>query len=87
MKDEIMSLVGPRPVVQKELDDKYGAMSADYLKVRPGITGLWQVYRTSSTTYSDRVRMDVSYAKNWSLKGDVWLLLLTIPSIIKNRHF
>lgn len=77
-----MSLVGPRPVVEAELE-KYGEYLDDYLMVRPGITGMWQVNGRSDTTYEERVHMDGWYVRNWSIWIDVMLLWRTVKSVIK----
>ncbi len=77
-----MSLVGPRPVVQAELE-KYGEYLDDYLMVRPGITGMWQVNGRSDTTYDERVHMDSWYVRNWSIWIDIMLLWRTVKSVIK----
>lgn len=75
-----MSLVGPRPIVQTELE-RYGEFVRDYLSVRPGITGYWQVNGRSDTTYEERVQMDVWYVRHWSLWLDVVLLWRTIKAV------
>ena len=54
-----MSLVGPRPVVERELSEQYGAAAQLYTRVRPGLTGLWQVSGRSDTIYADRVHYDI----------------------------
>ncbi len=77
-----MSLVGPRPVVQEELA-RYGEFVQDYLMVKPGITGMWQVNGRSDTTYEERVQMDVWYVRNWSVWLDVMLLWRTIKAVFK----
>lgn len=77
-----MSLVGPRPVVQEELA-RYGEFVQDYLMVKPGITGMWQVNGRSDTTYDERVQMDVWYVRNWSVWLDVMLLWRTIKSVFQ----
>lgn len=77
-----MSLVGPRPVVKDELV-KYGEYLEDYLMVRPGITGMWQVNGRSDTTYDERVRMDSWYVRNWSIWIDILLLWRTVKSVVK----
>ena len=77
-----MSLVGPRPVVHEELA-RYGEFVHDYLQVRPGITGMWQVSGRSDTTYEERVQMDSWYVRNWSVWLDVMLLWRTVKSVIK----
>ena len=78
-----MSLVGPRPVIQEELDKYYGETAKLYASVKPGITGLWQVSGRSDTTYEERVQMDSWYVRNWSVWLDVMLLWRTVKSVIK----
>lgn len=79
-----MSLVGPRPVVTSELT-RYGNAAVHYLSARPGITGLWQVSGRSDTTYRARVSLDARYVTEWSLTGDVVILLRTIPAVLGAR--
>jgi lipopolysaccharide/colanic/teichoic acid biosynthesis glycosyltransferase len=73
-----MSLVGPRPIVTAEVE-KYGSVYAEYCRVRPGITGLWQVSGRNDTSYDERVAYDRYYIYNWSVWMDVWILCRTIP--------
>ena len=81
-----MSLVGPRPVMPDELDLYYGPSGrAAYISVRPGITGLWQVSGRSQTTYAERVELDIRYVAGLSLLGDLKLLALTIPSVLRRQ--
>ena len=75
-----MSLVGPRPVLPREVGDYEGGMFY-YDLVTPGITGLWQVAGRSETQFVDRARLDRSYVKNWSLWGDLVILLATLHVI------
>ncbi len=79
-----MSLVGPRPVVQDELDN-YGSTAPYYLSTRPGLTGLWQVSGRSDTTYSERVRLDRQYIMNWSLAQDMTIMFKTLPALLSSR--
>ena len=79
-----MSLVGPRPVVNAELD-YYGASGKYYLATRPGLTGLWQISGRSDTTYAERVRLDRFYVTNWSLLRDMRIIALTVPAILMSR--
>ena len=79
-----MSLVGPRPVVREELV-KYGEKGAYYLKVRPGMTGLWQVSGRSDTSYAERVELDVYYVRNWSIWLDIYILARTVWVVLKGR--
>ena len=79
-----MSLVGPRPIVRHEVE-KYAEEFDLYLKVRPGITGLWQVSGRSGTTYEERVTMDVHYVRNWSVWFDVYLLAKTVGVVLRKQ--
>lgn len=76
-----MSLVGPRPIVLSETA-KYGRYIVNYSKVKPGITGLWQVSGRNKTTYRRRVALDVMYSRRKSLWMDIWILFLTIRTIV-----
>lgn len=80
-----MSIVGPRPVTQAELDRYYGAAAAHYLSVRPGITGLWQVSGRSETSYDQRVALDVAYVSQPSLLADIRILLKTPLAVLSRR--
>jgi exopolysaccharide production protein ExoY len=76
-----MSMVGPRPVTEAELD-RYSTAVGAYLACRPGITGLWQVSGRSTTTYMKRVACDTFYAQNWSLALDAKIVIVTIPALL-----
>jgi exopolysaccharide production protein ExoY len=76
-----MSIVGPRPVTDEELE-KYGIRVSAYLACKPGITGLWQISGRSKASYRERVRLDYIYAKNWSLVLDAKTMLLTLPVLL-----
>ncbi len=76
-----MSLVGPRPVTQEELA-RYGEEVTFYLRVKPGITGLWQVSGRNDTTYETRVALDTWYVQNWSVYNDLVILFKTIKVVI-----
>ncbi len=80
-----MSLVGPRPVQEAEIDRYYGASAAHYMAVRPGITGLWQVSGRSETSYESRVALDVSYVSRPSLLADFSILLRTPVAVLSRR--
>lgn len=71
-----MSLVGPRPLLARELPD-YGPGIDLYYRVRPGITGLWQTRGRSDTQFQDRVTFDEWYILNWSFWYDIVILLQT----------
>lgn len=80
-----MSLVGPRPVQEAEIDRYYGASAAHYMVVRPGITGLWQVSGRSETSYESRVALDVAYVSRPSLLADIAILLRTPVAVLSRR--
>jgi exopolysaccharide production protein ExoY len=77
-----MSLVGPRPVTQSELVEKYGKRSTYYLRARPGVTGLWQVSGRSDVAYEDRVLLDCKYLNQWSLALDLKIIAKTVPAAL-----
>jgi lipopolysaccharide/colanic/teichoic acid biosynthesis glycosyltransferase len=72
-----MSVVGPRPIVRKELP-RYGDAMNEVLAVRPGLTGLWQVSGRNNLSYAERVQLDVRYARGRSFRGDLAIILRTI---------
>jgi len=76
-----MSLVGPRPIVEAEVD-KYGHQYTLYTRVRPGMSGLWQVSGRSDTSYTERVALDVYYVRNWSVWLDVYILAATVRTVL-----
>lgn len=76
-----MSLVGPRPIVQKEIV-KYGQYYREYKMVRPGITGIWQTSGRNDVDYPERVQMDNWYVHNWSVWIDLVLLWRTIDVVM-----
>jgi exopolysaccharide production protein ExoY len=77
-----MSCVGPRPIVEEELE-KYGMSAVSYKSTRPGLTGLWQVSGRSRTSYKRRVALDRYYTTHWSLMLDAAILLRTIPAVLR----
>ena len=77
-----MSCVGPRPIVFAELE-RYGPSAKIYFKVRPGLTGLWQVSGRSRLSYADRVALDRHYVLNRSLFGDVVIIVRTLPAVMR----
>ena len=79
-----MSLVGPRPVTEEELA-KYGESLELYLRVRPGLTGLWQVSGRNHLTYERRVALDRYYVQNWSPWLDLYILGRTILAVLGKR--
>jgi Undecaprenyl-phosphate galactose phosphotransferase WbaP len=79
-----MSLVGPRPIIEAELE-RYGDQVGYYLETRPGITGLWQISGRNNTSYDDRVALDSWYVRNWSLWYDLVILVKTINVVLRGQ--
>jgi undecaprenyl-phosphate galactose phosphotransferase len=80
-----MSFVGPRPVVERELIDYYGPSAQLYMRVRPGLTGLWQVSGRSNTGYAERIAFDEWYILNWSVWYDLIILAQTFSAMISGH--
>jgi len=78
-----MSLVGPRPPLIYEFE-AYAFWQFDRLRVRPGITGLWQVSGRNLLTYRQMCELDITYVQHWSLWLDLKILLRTIPVVLFN---
>jgi undecaprenyl-phosphate galactose phosphotransferase len=78
-----MSLVGPRPIVEAEID-LYGPNFESYSACRPGMTGLWQVSGRSDVSYLRRVHLDAEYARTWSLWLDLKILLSTAVVVVRS---
>lgn len=79
-----MSMVGPRPIVEEELE-KYGPWKDHYLAVRPGLTGPWQIGGRSDETYENRVRADVHYIEQWQFVTDLRIFMHTALLVISGR--
>ena len=79
-----MSLVGPRPIVDNEVA-RYGEVFDLYTRVKPGITGLWQVSGRNDVSYPQRVEMDRYYICNWSVWFDLWILAKTVPVVLQRN--
>lgn len=79
-----MSLVGPRPIVQAEVE-RYGDRFSLYTQVLPGMTGLWQVSGRNDTTYAQRVALDTYYVRNWSPWLDFYLLARTVWAVVWSK--
>ena len=79
-----MSIVGPRPIVEKEIE-KYGVYAKTVFSVIPGLTGYWQANGRSDTTYDERVQMDMYYINNRSIILDFKIILKTFISVIKKE--
>jgi undecaprenyl-phosphate galactose phosphotransferase len=79
-----MSAVGPRMITRRELE-KYGDDAGLLLTVKPGLTGFWQTEGRQTTSYAQRVQMDIYYIRNWSLAFDVRVLLRTPSKVFKGE--
>ncbi len=80
-----MSLVGPRPLILEE-DAFVQEWARRRLDLKPGITGLWQVLGRSDIPFEEMTKLDYVYVTNWSLREDVRLIFLTIPSLFRARR-
>ncbi len=78
-----MSIVGPRPIVREEIA-YYGESFSRYTKVRPGLTGLWQVSGRNDVSYQTRVQMDVRYVEQFTLYSDMVIIMKTIPAVLRS---
>jgi exopolysaccharide biosynthesis polyprenyl glycosylphosphotransferase len=79
-----MSLVGPRPALPTEVES-YTDRDRRRLNVRPGLTGLWQVSGRADLPWEEGVGLDLSYVENWSLTGDLVILLRTVGAVVSHR--
>jgi len=77
-----MSLVGPRPLLEREVE-RYGPNIHLYRQARPGITGIWQISGRSRTKFSDRSNLDAWYIRNWSLWYDFYILFKTAVVVLR----
>lgn len=76
-----MSMVGPRPIVEGEVF-RYRQYIADYMSVKPGITGLWQISGRNNTTYRRRVALDTAYARSRNVALDLAIMARTVPAVV-----
>lgn len=79
-----MSIVGPRPIVTKELEF-YGKYEVYYKAVKPGLTGLWQVSGRSDTTYDERVALDMEYISERNIFKDLYIIIMTAVKVLKRE--
>jgi exopolysaccharide biosynthesis polyprenyl glycosylphosphotransferase len=80
-----MSLVGPRPPIPYEVSEYDHWHKKRVLDVKPGITGLWQIRGRSSITFDEAVRLDVQYARQWSLMLDFKIMLQTVRAVLSRK--
>ncbi|MFT4186392.1 MAG: sugar transferase [Micrococcaceae bacterium] len=88
-----MSIVGPRPLVPDEIKNtnEIAEVDLDYahfrrLKVKPGITGLWQVSGRSDVSWEQRINLDLTYVENWSIFNDIFIMLKTVKVMLKGEN-
>lgn len=79
-----MSLIGPRPIVDGEIE-KYGENKEKFLSVKPGLTGYWAANGRSDITYEERMKMELYYVDNISFKLDIQIFFKTIISVLKKE--
>lgn len=79
-----MSLIGPRPIVDGEIE-KYGTNKDKFLSVKPGLTGYWAANGRNNITYSERIKMELYYVDNMSFGLDLKIFFKTIVSVIKKE--
>jgi undecaprenyl-phosphate galactose phosphotransferase len=80
-----MSLVGPRPIMPGQ-ESYYAEDFSYYQRVRPGITGPWQVSGRNKLTFDERAQLEIAYVRNWSLRLDMQIILKTIPVLLKKEQ-
>jgi lipopolysaccharide/colanic/teichoic acid biosynthesis glycosyltransferase len=79
-----MSLVGPRPCLAYEAE-QFAPHHFERFRVRPGITGLWQVTARGHASFAEALEMDVAYVRDWSLRLDLSLLMRTPLEVLRQR--
>ncbi len=79
-----MSVIGPRPALMSEVDT-YSDWHRERLRVKPGISGLWQISGRSELKFEEMVLLDQYYIENWSLAQDVMIALKTVPYLLTSR--
>jgi exopolysaccharide biosynthesis polyprenyl glycosylphosphotransferase len=79
-----MSLVGPRPLIESE-DEQLSGWRRSRVDLKPGLTGLWQILGRTEIPFDEMVVLDYLYVTNWSLWGDVRMLLRTVPVVLWRR--
>jgi exopolysaccharide biosynthesis polyprenyl glycosylphosphotransferase len=79
-----LSLVGPRAITEDEIE-RYGDLADSLLNIRPGLTGYWQINGRSKLNYADRIRLDLSYIRSWSLGLDLTILAKTLRVLVSRN--
>lgn len=79
-----MSLVGPRPFLPHQ-QKFYGAEYRNYIRFRPGLSGMWQVSGRNLLSFQERVELDAFYFQNWTIMMDVEILRRTVGAVLKGE--
>jgi lipopolysaccharide/colanic/teichoic acid biosynthesis glycosyltransferase len=79
-----MSMVGPRPALPTEVED-WSQDLHERLRVKPGITGMWQVHGRSEADFEEYARLDLYYVHNWSLTVDLAIVARTVPAVLRSH--
>ncbi len=79
-----LSIVGPRPIVAKELE-KYGEDKEKFLSVIPGLTGYWQAYARNDCSYEQRIEMELNYVENANFWWDIKIMFVTIGTVLSGK--
>lgn len=82
-----MSLVGPRPVLQDELVNKYRGSSSPYLACLPGLTGMWQVTGRNRLDYNQRIKLDTDYSVRQCVSLDLVILWRTLGVVLRGTGY
>jgi lipopolysaccharide/colanic/teichoic acid biosynthesis glycosyltransferase len=80
-----MSLVGPRPLRRFEHSQLDPSIAETRARMRPGMTGLWQVRGRSDLSWDERVNLDHVQVRNWTLRDDVEIMIETVPALFNGR--
>ena len=80
-----LSLIGPRPVTVKEINEKYGEYADKLLSVKPGLTGYWQTHGRSDVSYEERIRLDMYYVDHASLWLDTKIFFKTFVVVLRRK--
>ncbi|MGH2586989.1 MAG: sugar transferase [Dehalococcoidia bacterium] len=80
-----MSMVGPRPVQSRELEEQFGSAADVVTSVKPGLTSLWSVSGRSLTSYDERIKLELEYVRRRGFGFDLLVMLRTIPAVVTGR--
>ena len=81
-----MALIGPRPLTAAELETHYSSAAGELLRMKPGLSGLWQINGRSRLTYRQRRRLDMFMVRKWSAQLYLHILLSTIPRVLTGEN-